>query len=222
MYQVTPVTPAIDFKVNITTGEAYISIRKTAELLGIDEKTIRNFLDLSAPNYDRKQGLTPEILQKVTQHYSLKGNLAAIDLLGKLATAGAKAFIYHEAGVKLQPVISPELPQNHIEAVRAYLVTLETVEAQKVQLAAQMTTIEQQDNLIKEDAILTAKSDTYIPIKQVKELNPTMRISGKLLSRISNAQGYEVRQLFSQYSAVSTNAYHKSLWELCYPNAKLE
>ena len=86
MNQVTPVTPAIDFKVNITTGEAYISIRKTAELLGIDEKTIRNFLDLSAPNYDRKQGLTPEILQKVTQHYSLKGNLAAIDLLSQIPT----------------------------------------------------------------------------------------------------------------------------------------
>ena len=142
MYQVTPVTPAIDFKVNITTGEAYISIRKTAELLGLHHSTVLEYLSTRHSNYDRKEGLTPEMLQKVVIYQSQRSNLAAIDLLGKLATAGAKAFIYHEAGVKLQPVISPELPQNHIEAVRAYLVTLETVEAQKVQLAAQMTTIE--------------------------------------------------------------------------------
>lgn len=76
--QVTTITAkatALDFKVNQQTGEAFISIRKTAELIAVPDTSLRRYLDSpdGAPNFDRKQGLNPEILQKVAQHYSSKG-----------------------------------------------------------------------------------------------------------------------------------------------------
>lgn len=83
----TPTQPdPINFKVNIQTGEAFISVRKTAELIDVPDTTLRHYLDSpnGAPNFDRKQGLTPEILHKVTHEYSLKGNQKAIELLAKL------------------------------------------------------------------------------------------------------------------------------------------
>lgn len=37
-------TSTPDFKVNPTTGEAFISVKKTAELLGVPRTTLRDYL----------------------------------------------------------------------------------------------------------------------------------------------------------------------------------
>ena len=102
MNQLTKPKSTIDFKVNQITGEAFISIRKTAELLNINKESIRDFLAKPPHNYDTKQGLTPEMLQQTATHYALFSRAVTEEaklLLGKLAEAGAKAFIYHGAGL---------------------------------------------------------------------------------------------------------------------------
>lgn len=67
---ITTQPDTINFRVNQQTGEAFISVRKTAELIDVPDTTLRRHLDSpdGAPNFDRKQGLTPEILQKVAYH----------------------------------------------------------------------------------------------------------------------------------------------------------
>lgn len=95
---------------------------------------------------------------------SARVNLAIIDRWQELEAAQAKL-----------------LPQTHIQAVEAYLVTLKQVEAQQAQLGMQA-------ERISEDAVLTAKSSTYYPISHLRKWIPTA--SGKLLSRMSEQLGY--------------------------------
>ena len=100
------------------------------------------------------------------------------------------------------------LPQTHIQAVEAYLVTLKQVEAQQAQLGMQA-------ERISEDAVLTAKSDTYYPISHLKQWIPTA--SGKLLSRMSEQLGYEVRTIYSHHtSQTPVQTYHKDVINTVY------
>lgn len=100
------------------------------------------------------------------------------------------------------------LPQTHIQAVEAYLVTLKQVEAQQAQLGIQA-------ERISEDAVLTAKSDTYYPISHLKQWIPTA--SGKLLARMSEQLGYEVRTVYSHYdSQTPIQTYHKHVINTVY------
>lgn len=62
-----------DFTI-LTNGEAFISQRKAAELCGMANTTIQSFIKSRAANVDTKQGLTPDLLQKVVQYYAYKGN----------------------------------------------------------------------------------------------------------------------------------------------------
>ena len=86
-----------DFTV-LDSGEAYISQRKAAELLGVNPNTFMKWVRQHTNKGDTKQGLTPDLLQKGTQYYAYKGNTTCQELMGKLLEAGAKAYIYHEAG----------------------------------------------------------------------------------------------------------------------------
>ena len=100
------------------------------------------------------------------------------------------------------------LPQTHIQAVEAYLVTLKQVEAQQAQLGMQA-------ERISEDAVLTAKSNTYYPISHLKQWIPTA--SGKLLSRMSEQLGYEVRTIYSHHtSQTPVQTYHKDVINTVY------
>ena len=104
------------------TGEAFISQRKAAELLGVDEKSIRNFLK-SAHNHDVNQGVSAENLQKSATHYALfskAANDTARNFAAKLMEAGAKAYIYHQCGYVADA--RPATPESYIEALEALLV----------------------------------------------------------------------------------------------------
>lgn len=121
MNDLTTLKSVPDFKVNPTTGEAFISVTKTAELLGVARSAIQKYIASSTPNYLISKGLTPELLQEVATHYALYSkatNDTAKQFAAILMKAGAKAFIYHQAGYKVQAVPAQDnIPQTHIQAV---------------------------------------------------------------------------------------------------------
>ena len=87
------------YRVNMLTGETFISQRKVAELCGVSQQAITKFW--VSRKVDVKQGVTSENLGLIVAHYAEKGNTVAIKTLVLFAKTGAKAFIYHKAGVAL-------------------------------------------------------------------------------------------------------------------------
>lgn len=81
------------------SGEGFVSLRKCGELCGVAHNSIVHFFKDKA---DISQGVSSENLQIVVQHYASKHRPSAIATLCLFAKAGAKAFIYHQAGYTLE------------------------------------------------------------------------------------------------------------------------
>ena len=223
--QISTIALNSDFKVNMETGEAFISQRKTAEITGIPRTTIRDWLkaDLDnsiaqncPPTYkvNENNQLDAKSLQKLVLSAHLKGYEKCADLMEKLMEAGATAFICHMAGITLKPQIDPMLPQTHIDAVRAYLTTLEIVESQSKQLGIQA-------EVIQHKKAITNDSQDWFPIVEVKPLNPDTVFNGTKLTKESIEQGLEPKALYSTYGVNSPNTYHRTVWQLVYPDVIL-
>lgn len=93
--QISTIASNADFKVNMQTGEAFISQRKTAEITGIPRTTIRDWLkaDLEKaesqnipPTYNVNENnqLDAKSLQKLVLSAHLKGYEKCTDLMEKL------------------------------------------------------------------------------------------------------------------------------------------
>ena len=120
----------VDFKVNTVTGEAFISQRKAAELLGVSHVAVANHVASYHPNYLNDNGLSPEILQQVTTHYALYSKAAndkSRAFAEVLMQAGAKAFIYHQAGVQINAAPQPQfnLPTTYLDALKCLVAETE-------------------------------------------------------------------------------------------------
>lgn len=105
---VKPSHPPIDFKVDTTTGVAYISQRKAAELCGVSQQAVSAFC--LSDNIDTKHGLTDEILFLLVIHYALdskRTNTTARATLKAFAYAGARAYIYTQVGYSPSPQAKP-------------------------------------------------------------------------------------------------------------------
>ena len=79
----------------------------------------------------------------------------------------------------------------------------------------------QQAKVINHKRIATDKSEDYIPVARVQSMNPNQRYSGALLGRISDKQNIPVIPQHAAKGQISINTYHKSVWELAYPEASL-
>ena len=222
--QISTIASNSDFKVNMQTGEAFISQRKTAEITGVPAATLRDWLkaDLELAisqdiprtyNVNENNQLDAKSLQKLVLSAHHKGYEKCADLMEKLMEAGATAFICHMAGVHLQPKVDPTLPQSHIEAVRAYLITLETVEAQEKRLGIQQKVIDHKN-------IKTDCSDTHFTIKRIRALNQGMKIDPKILLRVCETLDNGVETVYAHYDQ-SINQYSRDVWEEAYPDAIL-
>jgi len=105
-------------------GDAFISQRKTSEITGIPLSTLNRWvlengtLDLVNENNQ----LSSFLFQKMVLMGQRKGIEKCFIIAEKLLEAGAKAFIYYEAGYNIQAV---KLPANYLEALTA-LVQSET------------------------------------------------------------------------------------------------
>ena len=212
-----------DFKINKTTGEAYISIRKTAELLQMPDTTLRDYLKSAHPRYDRKQGLTPELLQNIVNFRARQGSEVAFTLLEKLAEAGAKAFIYHQAGyvVSAKPT-KLEIPTNYVAQLKQLILLVEENEKLEGEIKNNERVIFIQKETIETKKVITNESSEYYSINRVKKLNLDSKFSGQILSKVSMDEGYTVEHLYVTYdNQHAPQVYHKDIWVLVYPDAIL-
>lgn len=107
-----------------------------------------------------------------------------------------------------KPLSRLERLEAEVQAEKERLIMLETVKHQKAVIATKQ--------------VLTDDGTEYASIQRMRITNPNLRPSGKLLSRISLAQEYEVGEVYSHYAvtaAAKVKTYHKDVWELCYPDA---
>ena len=77
-----------DFTV-LDSGEAYISQRKAAELLGVNPNTFMKWVRQHAVNVDTKQGVSAELLSSASKYYAFKGKPEAQSVYSWLAEGGS-------------------------------------------------------------------------------------------------------------------------------------
>ena len=96
-----------------------------------------------------------------------------------------------------------------------------TVKGQTVTIHRQAGTIHQQAEVIDHKRIVTDESDEYLSVARVRNMNPNQRYSGALLGRISDKLDILVIPQHAAKGQIPVNTYHKSVWELAYPEASL-
>lgn len=205
--QISTIASNADFKVNMQTGEAYISQRKLAELLNVSKSAISGYISRAVKD-DTSQGLTAEIMQSCVQYYALdcaNPTEEAKELLRKIATAGAKAYLYHKAGysVSASPVKPMALPVDYVSALRALADETE----QKIMLLEENT----------EKRIATDEGDEYFSVKRIKDFNQGAIIGGVKLAKSAAKLGIPAKPMFDHYDFVNPVTWHVSVWLDAYP-----
>ena len=108
------VNTPIDFKVDPNTGIGYISQRKTAELLGLPLTTLNRFVkNFGTPSeLNENNQLSEDLLIKAAKFAFSRNTPQSALVLDKLLKAGARAFIYTQAGYNpLAPTEERYTPQ---------------------------------------------------------------------------------------------------------------
>ena len=90
-----------------------------------------------------------------------------------------------------------------------------------VTVQGQTVTIHQQAKVIDHKRIVTDESEDYLSVARVRSMNPNQRYSGSLLGRISDKLNIPVIPQHAAKGQRTVNIYHKSVWELAYPEASL-
>lgn len=210
----TTTKPANDVTVNLVTGEAFISQTKAAMELGIARSSLQKWLVREQVKYDVKQGLSSDILALAAGYYALDSAAAtpeAKELLRKISQAGAKAYLYHEAGLSIG--VTQQRPLTQLEAYE------ELVRMEKTRLAL-LDTVGAQEKVIDYKNIKTDSSDTHFTIKRIRSLNQGMKIDPKILLKVSKDLDSEVETVYDHYEQ-PINQYSRSVWEEAYPDAIL-
>ena len=96
-----------------------------------------------------------------------------------------------------------------------------TVKGQTVTIHHQAGPIHQQAEVIDHKRIVTDESEEYLSVARVRNMNPNQRYSGALLGRISDKLDILVIPQHAAKGQIPVNTYHKSVWELAYPEASL-
>ena len=206
--------PSVDFTVDRSTGEAYVSQTKLAELCGVDQSTISKHISKTRHtlNLNEINQIHEESVELVIGHYafdSQRPNEVALKTYRTLAKAGVRAYLYHMAGYVMEA--KPAVPQTYLEALKA-LVASE--ESRLLEVAAH----ERTQTLLEEKRLQLDESREYLSIKRVAAFNG---ISWKDLSwRTLKGTGLPFRKIFdANYGEV--NAYHHTAWEQVYPELEL-
>lgn len=113
------------------------------------------------------------------------------------------------------------LPQTRIEAVRAYLETLEQLELVEQLAANQAVVVAQQAVIITDKRNITNEGKDYFTVAAVKPLNQGMKLSGSKLSREADDQELPPIKQHSMYGVNTPYAYHRDIWEAVYPEIEL-
>ena len=134
-----------DFTVNSATGEAFISQRKLAIELGIHHSSLQTHLATRHPNVLISEGIPSNILQETATYFAYKSkaaNATAEAFVTKLMEAGAKAYIYHQAGYQISAV-EPKKELTLTESLKAMVAVSEAMDAFKAKQALMQKEIDE-------------------------------------------------------------------------------
>ena len=111
--------PSVEFTVDRSTGEAYISQTKLAELCGVTQQAISVAIHrfssfFVGANLNENNQLCAKSACNVVAHYAAQGKAEAIKTFAKIGEAGMKAYIYHMAGYVMEA--KPAVPQTYLDA----------------------------------------------------------------------------------------------------------
>jgi hypothetical protein len=192
-------------------GEGYISQRGVARLVGVNVSTVSrtvkklgcNTLKLNENNQIHQSSFLPLLRSIGSNTPKVLGIVEIIEVNGVRSVFKG---VTHSA-TPLKPLTKIEMYEILLEQEKARVVMLGKISDQK--------------SKIEDEAILTNKSKEYFPISHVRKLNPNLTISHHKLSLESSKLGYPVKQLFSNYDAVTTNTYAGSVWMELYEGVEL-
>ena len=203
--QTTPSTSEVT--VNTLTGEAFITVTGLAKKLNVPRKTVSDCVNRH-PDYKPNQPLTGDLVLFAATYFALHASTPtqeAKDLLTAISRAGAKAWLYTEAGysVSASPVKHVALPTDYVSALRALADETE----QKIMLLEENT----------EKRIITDEGEEYFSAKRIKELNPDAKIGGVKLARSAAKLGIVAKPMFDHYDFANPVTWHVSVWLDAYP-----
>lgn len=117
-------------------ADAFISQVKVAELCGVARSSLQDYIFRNSGTLELNEinQLSANSLEQAAAFYAFESrakNSTALSSYRTLAKAGAKAYIYSQAGyvfsAEVQPVPQFTLPTNYLEALKA-LLTFNNVE----------------------------------------------------------------------------------------------
>lgn len=191
-------------------GKAYISQRKAAELCGVSLSTLQNLY--RSNNIDIKQGVSSENLNFSVNHYAQKGRAAAIQTLIMFSQAGAKAYIYHQAGytfeAKKPEVLPAAIPLPTPTELAQMLIKSEEEKGQLIQ------TID--DLKIAGLSIVTELgNDLYFNVAaKILETNLGIKLGHNTLMELLRANGYLLMGTRSIYEKNMPSQKHIELFRV--------
>lgn len=197
----------LEVTVNTLTGEAFITVTGLAKKLNVPRKTVSDCVNRHQ-DYKPNQPLTGDLVLFAATYFALHANAPtqeAKDLLTAISRAGARAWLYHEAGytVSASPVKHVALPTDYVSALRALADETE----QKIMLLEENT----------EKRIITDEGEEYFSVKRIKELNPDAKIGGVKLARSADKLGIAAKPMFDHYDFTNPVTWHVSVWLDAYP-----
>jgi hypothetical protein len=186
-------------------------LKEITDLLAVDHsKAMKKVTDMA-------QDVDFGSVAKMEIAYNLAGQTTETYLLNKRQSIAVASRLNTSLLMKiidrwqeLEEVQQRALPQTHIEAVRAYLETLETVETQKLTLVQQMGVIE-------DKKVITNEGEEYHSVKRIKELNPNAVIGGRKLATSSAKLNIPPKALFTHYDINNPMVWHISVCVDAYP-----
>ena len=146
-----------DFTVT-ESGEAFISQIKLSELAGVDPKTIRNWTQgvnqVLPCKLNKNNQIHYESVVSVLAKSIAIGKSVAAKSLAVIASAGAKAYIYHEAGYKIKAEKQkPDfyIPQTYGDALQLCADQAKTIERKdELLIASNEASVKAGDVLVRE------------------------------------------------------------------------
>lgn len=212
--QIQTATATNEVTVNLATGEAFISFAEAAKRLNVPKTTLYDCINRTV-KADTKQGLSSEMLSVAVQYFALDAKTVtteAKELLRKISQAGAKAYLYHEAGLSIG--VTQQRPLTQLEAYE------ELVRMEKTRLAL-LDTVGAQQKVIDHKRNITNEGEDYFTVAAVKPLNQGIKLSGSKLSREADDQELPPIKQHSMYGVNTPYAYHRDIWEAVYPEIEL-
>ena len=211
---------SIDFTVT-ATGEAFVSQRKAAELCGTSRSSVVHLLK---GKHTISQGVGDTALSFLVQHFAQKGKAEAVQTLILFAKAGAKAFIYHEAGYTVkaetkavQDMTRIEQAEEHLRLVKIIVATeaqISSVTGQFLSTRGKLGAVTKKCNKLQ---LALGVSSKYIPIAVMKKRFTTFNFNGHLLVRMAKKLDEKVEQVHGIHNTAPVNQYTVKTWLRAYP-----